>query len=312
MRAECIDTIEQLAMSDPQVVVVSSDPGPAFMPQLTAKHPERMMTEGVCEQALLGVCAGLASEGYYPYVVMIAVFGTRRCYEQLLLDFGLHQLPGCMVGVGGGFGYATMGPTHIAVDDMLLFSGIPNAAVLTPGEPDEAVLLTKHVREFPGLSYLRIANSTGSLVNPRGDIVWGKGRILGETGGPVLFVSCGAASIAVESAITILKDAGIRAGAIHLHTLKPLDVELIRSHAKSAKVLLCVEEHRQIGGLSSAVLHALATADSTAVPPRFASVGVDNTYPSGNGVYEDLMKRYGITGPALAERARGLLSSVAE
>jgi transketolase len=308
MRVECVRAIEEMALSDPRIVVVSSDPGPGFMPELAAKHPDRLMLEGVCEQALVGFCAGMASEGYYPYIIMIAVFGTRRCYEQLLLDFGLHQLSGCMVGIGGGFNYATMGPTHIAVDDLSLVSNIPNAAILTPAEPDEAVLLTKRAREFPGLSYLRVAGTTASLASPRGDIVWGKGRLLGESG-PVLFISCGATSLEVESAITILKDVGIRASAIHLPTVRPLDVDLIRRQAKSAKVVLCVEEHRQIGGLSSAVLHALATADPPVAPSRFASVSVGDTYPSGNGDYHDLMTHYGMTGAQLAERARKLLSN---
>lgn len=307
MRNECIRTIEELALSDPQVVVVASDPASDFMLELAAKHPERLMTEGVCEQALVGMAAGMASEGFYPFIVTLAVFATRRCYEQLLLDFGMHEFSGCVVGTGGGLFYAPMGPTHLSVDDLLLFSAIPGSAVLTPGEPNEAVLLAKHARSFPGLSYMRLTGTTDPLPNLRGDIVWGKGRSLEEPG-PVLFITCGAATFPVQSALTILRDSGIKAGAIHLPMVKPLDIELIRARAATAKVVICVEEHRQIGGLASAVLHALTTAEPPIAPARFASVGLDDTFPFGYGTYEEMLDHYGISGVKLAERAQALLS----
>lgn len=305
MRAECIRTIEEIALTDPKVVVVASDPGVGFMCELAAKHPERLMIEGVCEQALVGMSAGLASEGYYPYIIMLAVFGSRRCYEQLLLDFGLHGLSGCMVGAGGGLYYAAMGPTHIAVDDMLLFSAIPGSAILAPGEPKEAIALTKHAREFSGLSYMRLAGTTQPLASANGAISLGKARLLEEPGS-VLFISCGAATLVVEPAITMLREAGVHAGVLHLHTVKPLDVDLIRHSVKSAKVVICVEEHRQIGGLSSAVLHALTSAEQPIAPERFLSVGIDDTFPFGYGTYEEMMERYGMTAVSLAEQARKL------
>jgi transketolase len=308
MRAECIRTIEELALSDPRVVVVASDPSPPFMPELAAKHPERLLIEGVCEQALVGMSAGLASEGFYPFIIMLAVFGSRRCYEQLLLDFGLHEFSGCMVGAGGGLFYAPMGPTHIAVDDMLLFSAIPGAAILTPGEPNEAIALTKHARSFRGLSYMRLAGTTDPLPNAHGEIKLGQGRLFAEpTPESVLFISCAAATFAVQSAVSILKDEGIQAGALHLHTVKPLDVDLIRRCAANAAAVVCVEEHRQIGGLASSVLQALTSAETPTLPTRFASIGVDDTFPAGHGTYENLLEHYGIAGGALADRAKTLL-----
>lgn len=309
MRAECIRTIEELAISDPKVVVVASDPGSDFMSELAATNPDRLMIEGICEQALIGMAAGLASAGYYPFIITLAVFVTRRCYEQLLLDFGLHQFAGCIVGTGGGLGYSLMGPTHIAVDDLMLISAIPGSAILAPGEPNESVMLTKQARSFAGLSYMRLATTTDPLQSDPADVVLGKGRLLEEPGS-VLFIACGAATLAVQSAVAILKDAGIKAGILHLHTVKPLDVELVRRSARLARAVLCVEEHRQIGGLASAVLHALTTADPPVAPARFASIGIDDTFPFGYGTYEDQMDHYGITGVKMAERARALLSNV--
>lgn len=308
MRSECVSTMEELAMSDPRVVVIASDPGPDFMVKLAAKYPERLMIEGICEQGLIGMAAGLSEAGYYPYIVTLAVFATRRCYEQLLLDFSLHQFSGCIVGNGGGLAYSLMGPTHIAVDDLMLISAIPGSAILSPADPNEAILLTKQARAFSGLSYMRLAATTDSLKRSRGGVVLGKGRLLAEPG-PVLFISCGAATLAVESAVALLKETGIQAGILHLHTVKPLDVDLVRHSVAGSEVVLCVEEHRQVGGLSSAVLHALTSAEPPITPVRFASVGLDDTFPFGYGTYEDLMDRYGLTGPQLAARARALLAN---
>lgn len=307
MRNECIRAIEELALSDRKVVVIASDPGADYMPELAAKHPERLMIEGICEQALAGMAAGMASEGFYPYFISLAVFATRRCYEQLLLDFGLHRLSGCVVGTGGGLFNSLMGPTHIAVDDLLLLSSIPGSAVLSPAEPDEVIQLAKQVRNFAGLSYMRLGGTTASLRGTHGDIVLGKGRML-EKPGSVLFISCGAATLVVQAAVAILKEEGIQSGLVHLHTVKPLDVDLIRRSVAGSKVVLCVEEHRQIGGLASAVLHAVTTGDAPEMPTRFASVGLDDTFPAGHGTYEDLMDHYGITSVKLADRARTLLS----
>lgn len=307
MRAECFGAVEALALEDPRVVVVVTDPGPEFMPELAARHPERLMIEGICEQGVAGISAGLASEGYYPFVMMIAVFATRRCYEQLLLDFGLHGFSGCVVGVGGGLHYSVAGPTHIAVDDILLTSAIPGSAVLSPGEPQEAVTLVRQARAFPGLTYLRLAETTEPIFGASDAVTLGQGRVL-DAPGDVLFISCGAATLAVQSAIDILKKEGLKVGGIHLHTVKPLDAELIRRSAQAARAVVCVEEHRQIGGLSSAVLHALTSADSSTIPRRFASVGVTDSFPGGYGTYQDLLSQFGITGGALAQRAKSLLA----
>lgn len=302
--------IEEMALTDPNTVVVASDPGPDFMVELAAKNPERLMLEGVCEQAVIGMSAGLASEGLYPIIFMIAVFGTRRCYEQLLLDFGLHRFSGCVVGVGGGMSYSVMGPTHIAVDDLLLASAIPGSAVLTPGDAREAVALLHQARGRSGLSYLRLAATTGSLSNTKHEIVLGQGRLLAEPGA-VLFISCAATTLVVERAVELLEQAGIQAGVLHVHTVKPLDAPLVCRAVKAAKVVICVEEHRQIGGLSSAVLHAVTNSGGS-TPLKFTSVGLADEFPEGYGTYEEMMERYGISGVALADRARTLLAEVGE
>jgi len=310
MRSECTRAVEEMALSDPKVVVVVSDFNPDLMPELTAKHPERLMVEGICEQALVGVASGLATEGYYPYIYMVAAFGTRRCYEQLLLDFSLHQVSGCMVGIGGGLTYALLGPTHIAIDDIALAAAIPGSAILSPADASEAIKHVSFARHHPGLSYIRLAGTTTPLPGVSGDIEFGKGRLIGDPG-DVLFISTATASLPVQPAVTMLRERGIAAGAIHIHTVRPLDTDLICRHARRAKVVICAEEHRQVGGLSSAVLHAFMTADPPVTPARFIPVGVDEGFPVGYGKHEDLLSRYGMDAESLVKRAEEMLRKAA-
>ncbi len=310
MRPETFRAIEEVALSDPRVVVIASDPSPPFMPELAAKFPARLMIEGISEQALVGMAAGLASEGYYPYIVIIAAFATRRCYEQLLLDFGLHELSGCMVGLGGGFSYAPLGPTHIAVDDLLLTTAIPGSTVLTPGDPAEAASLVKQVRDRKGLSYFRVGSTTSALAGLDAVVDLGRARPSGSPA-DVLFVSCGSTSLVALRAIDILHEAGISASVLHIHTVKPLDVRLVLEQVTHSKVVLCLEEHRTHGGLATAVSELLTNALPPRQYPRLASVGVKDEFPGGYGTYGDLMKHYGLEPDGLVCRAKELLSAQA-
>jgi transketolase len=142
------------------------------------------------------------------------------------------------------------------------------------------------------------------MLGAAGDITLGKGRTFGDPA-DVLFVSCGAATLAVQSALALLKRERIEASAIHFNTVKPLDSGVLRRYVSAAKAVICVEEHRKIGGLSSAVLHALTTAGTPI--PSFVTVGVDDAYPTGNGTYREMISHYGISGEALAGRAREFL-----
>ena len=310
MRAETFRAIEEVALSDPRVVVIASDPSPPFMKELAAKFPDRLMIEGISEQALVGMAAGLASEGYYPYIIIIAAFATRRCYEQLLLDFGLHELSGCMVGLGGGFSYAPLGPTHIAVDDLLLTTAIPGSTVVTPGDPTEAGSLIKQVRDRKGLSYFRVGSTTSAMVGLDAAVELGRARSSGNPG-DVLFLSCGSTSLAALTAVGLLREDGISASVLHVHTVKPLDRGLVLNHVTGAKVVLCLEEHRTHGGLATSIADLLTNARPPIQLPYMTSIGVRDEFPRGYGNYSDLMSHYGLEPDALVCRALELLTAKA-
>ena len=118
MRRTCLDMVYELAKRDPRVVFIGSDLGPGVLDQMKTEMPDRFFMEGVQEQHIVGMAAGMAMEGYIPYVNTIATFLTRRCFEQLAIDLCLHNLPVRLIANGGGLVYAPLGPTHLAIEDM--------------------------------------------------------------------------------------------------------------------------------------------------------------------------------------------------
>jgi transketolase len=137
MRNTCLNMVHELAKRDPRVVFVGSDLSPGLLKNMKAEMPERWFMEGVAEQNVIGMSAGLAMEGFVPYVNTIATFITRRCYEQVAVDLCLHKLPVRLIGNGGGMVYAPLGPTHLAIEDIAIMRALPNMTVVCPTDAEE-------------------------------------------------------------------------------------------------------------------------------------------------------------------------------
>ena len=130
MRQTCLNTVFELAKKNKKVVFVGSDLGPGVLDSFKKKYPNRFFMEGVAEQSIIGLAAGLAFEKFRPYVNTIATFITRRCFEQVLVDLCLHNLPVTLIGNGGGLVYAPLGPTHQAIEDLSIMRSLPNLTII--------------------------------------------------------------------------------------------------------------------------------------------------------------------------------------
>src|SRR5258708_4797071 len=127
MRATCLNAVRNLAKRDQRVVFIGSDLSPALVQSET---PERWLMEGVAEQNMIGMAAGMAMDGLIPYCNTIATFITRRCYDQVAIDLCLHNLPVRLLGNGGGLVYSQLGPTHLAIEDIAIMRALPNMTVV--------------------------------------------------------------------------------------------------------------------------------------------------------------------------------------
>src|SRR5678816_4446075 len=164
MRQTCLNMVYDLAKRDERVVFVGSDLSPGLLADMKRDMPERWYMEGVTEQNLIGMSAGLAKEGYIPYSNTIATFITRRCYEQVAVDLCLHKLPVRLIGNGGGMVYAPLGPTHLAIEDISILRALPNMTVTAVADADEMRRMMPQTVDHKGPIYIRLAKGYDPIV----------------------------------------------------------------------------------------------------------------------------------------------------
>src|SRR3989338_6681271 len=137
MRKMCLDVVLELARQDKRIFFIGSDLGIGTLQKFKEEIPERFFMEGISEANMIGMAAGLAMEGKIPYVNTIATFLTRRCFEQVVVDLGLHNLNVRLLGNGGGLVYAPLGPTHEAIEDIAIMRSTPNGRAIARADVNE-------------------------------------------------------------------------------------------------------------------------------------------------------------------------------
>jgi transketolase len=308
MRKTCLDAVYELAKRDPRVVFIGSDLGIGTLKQFKAEFPQRFFMEGVSEAHIVTMAAALAMEGKVVYINTIATFLTRRCYEQICLDLSLHHTNVRLIGSGGGFVYAPLGPTHEAVEDIAILRCLPRMTILAPSDAEEMKRLMPQTLDWQGPIYIRLGKGGDPVVSrPELGFQIGKGILLRE-GADALIVSTGVTLQVALGAAQQLEAAGVRAGVLHLHTVKPLDQAAVLAQAGRVRALVTVEEHTTTGGLGSALAEVLAEAN-LATPPRFKRLGLPDAFPDKYGSQASLMARYGLTPEGVAAEVRNLLGS---
>lgn len=309
MRKTCTDMVYELAKRDPRVVFIGSDLGFGLLDDMKAAMPERFYMEGICEQNLIGMAAGLAMEGYIPYVNTIATFITRRCFEQIAIDLCLHNLPVRLIGNGGGMVYAPLGPTHMATDDLAIMRALPNMAIVAPTDAEEMKRFMPKTVDWPSPVYIRLGKGGDAVVSRETDgFEIGQGYLL-RPAGRVLIVTTGVmASRALDAAAT-LEAEGLACGVLNLPTVKPLDTTQLLQLGSAADIVITVEEHTKVGGLGSAVTDALVENLGTKLP-LIKRLGLPDVFPEDYGSQDSLMEQFGLQAPGIAQAIRAALAQL--
>ena len=184
MRKRSLDMVHALARRDDRVVFIGSDLSPNLLGEMKREFPQRYYMEGIAEANVIGMAAGMAMDGFIPYVNTIATFITRRCYEQVAVDLCLHDLPVRLIGNGGGYVYAPLGPTHQAIEKFMLIRSTPNILLLRPADGNETAAAWKvAVRSEAGPIGLVLQGQQRPDVqaaDARMGEVGGEGAVLGE------------------------------------------------------------------------------------------------------------------------------------
>jgi transketolase len=258
MRQTALDTVYALARKDPRVVFVGSDLGADTLKDMKVELPNQFFMEGISEQHLIGFVAGLAKEGFIPFVNTIANFLTRRAFEQIAMDIALHNLPVKLLASGGGMVYAPLGPTHTAVDDLALMSSVPNFRIFSPGDANEMrELLLRSVGDSRPW-YIRFGKGGEPAFSPMNQLEPYKPKLMGETKPEVLFLTSGVLVHEVLQAMDKLKKSDSRpVGVVHFPELTCLDFESWKERYLAARLVIVVEEHMPSGGLFSRILNEI-------------------------------------------------------
>ena len=283
--------VYELAQKDERVLFIGSDLGPGVLNEFKENIPERFFMEGIAEQYIIGMAAGLAFDGFIPYVNTIAVFLTRRCFEQVTLDLCLHDLPVRLIGNGGGLVYAPLGPTHQAIEDIGIFRTLPNMTIVAPCDAEEMKRLMAASLEWPNPLYIRLAKGGDPIVSkPELGFEIGKGVHL-KKGLDVLFVTTGITTQRALIAAQVLDDEHIDCGVFHMHTIKPFDHEGLIQAGETAKLVVTIEEHVLNGGLGSAVLESLS---DYGIVKKVVRLGIPDVFAEQYGSQDTIMEGFGL------------------
>lgn len=293
MRDACIATLYDLAQQNKQVMVLVGDIGAVVFDKFKAGFPDRFINFGVAESNMIAAAAGMASCGKIPFTYTIIPFLTMRAYEQIRNDVCLQKANVKIVGVGAGLVYSTLGPTHHAIEDIAIMKVLPNMTILSPADPLETKSATLAAARIESPVYLRLGTSKEPVVYQCDyDFAVGRGVKLKE-GKDVTIIATGSIVYDALQAAEELEKENISVGLINIHTIKPIDREIILQTIRETetKAILTVEEHNIEGGFGDSVASVIF---EEGIPVKFKRLGIRDTFCSYYGTHQELKSHYGI------------------
>ncbi len=287
MRTAFANALFDLAKKDKNIFVITNDLGYSVLEQFIEAYPNQYLNIGIAEQNMIGVAAGLALSGKTPVVFSIIPFTTMRCYEQVRDDICYHNLNVKIVGAGSGLSYGSLGPTHHSIEDIAIMRCLPNMTVVCPGDPIETDLAVRAAMEMEGPVYLRIHKKGDPAIHSKKPLFKiGKSIIMQKGNDGVLIVTGNMLPTAYE-VVKKLQDEGKKITLLSMHTIKPLDITIIKKIAQLKKPVFTLEEHSIIGGLGSAVAEVLAESGFSV---SFNRIGIQDRFTKEVGKQEYLRK----------------------
>lgn len=297
-------TLEELAGSDRDIVVATSDSrGSGKLVRFGQKFPAQLVEIGIAEQNLVGVAAGLASAGKKVFAVSPACFLTARALEQIKNDVCYSDNPVRLVGISAGVSYGALGTTHHSLHDFAVLRAINNISIVAPADNFETAAAIRQAAAAPHPVYLRFGKKVMPALPSTTSFEMGKGRIV-RKGTDIALIGTGETVYPALQAAEILdRDHGIAATVVSLHTIKPLDYDLLSALAETCGALLTVEEHSVCGGLGEA---CAAWLFQHKVYKPFKLMGIPDEY-TVTGSQTEIFNHYGISARGIAATAVSLI-----
>ena len=295
--------MQKMAVERPEFRLISADVARAGMPEFIKKFPKQYYNTGIAEMAAMDLAAGMALEGYLPFVYGMSVFNTLRAGEGIRTNICYQNANVKIIGNNTGLSQGPCGSTHYAMEDLAILRTFPRMTLCVPGDPSQAVKAFEAAADFDGPVYIRLANGRNEPEVYKGDYEFrfGKGIELME-GSYGYIVACGIMLAYAVEAAKQLRAEGLDVGVIDMHTLKPLDSELLLRAAAKTGRLITVEDAFMIVGLGGAVCETIA---ESGVPCRVKRLGIPDIFP-GFGSFEEQMEHLGFGIEAMKQAIRAL------
>ncbi len=290
MRTSYIDTLYDLASKDKRVYALISDNGAIVYDKYRKDLAAQYLNLGISEANMLGMAAGMASCGKIPYAYTIGAFLAYRAFEFIRNDICLQRQNVKIVGTGAGEVYSSLGSTHHSTEDLGGLRTLPNLTIISPASPREVKKATIAAYEYEGPVYLRLGTNKEPEIY-EGDYKFeiGKAVVL-KDGTDVTLIGMGSILKDVLDVANRLQDEGIQARVINIHTIKPIDREVILQAIEETGKILTIEDHNIIGGLGSAVAEVVAESGKAVL---FKRIGLQD-FSKGYGSYPQLKEMNGI------------------
>ena len=301
IRQQFADTMLEVGQKDPDLVVLIGDISHFALQPFAQACPGRFYNIGICEPTIVSMGAGLAKAGLYPVMHTIAPFLIERSFEQIKLDFCYQHLGGNLVSVGSAFDYANLGCTHHCYDDWALIKSLPGTQIIYPATSIEFDALFRQTYRNDNLTLFRLPESQHGYEFVESDLQVGKSIKITD-GRNLTIIATGPHLQDALDARTELIQIGWDPEIIYVHTIKPLDVELIHASALKTRHILVIEEHVRNGGLGDSVLGAIHDLGNI----QFSWIGIPDSFIREYRSYQQHCEALGLSREGLIKQAQTL------
>lgn len=295
--------LQQLGAERPDVVVLDADVGSSTKSIYFGKsYPDRYFNFGIAEFNMITAAAGMAANGWIPFANTFAIFLVTRCTDAIHSIICHDRLNVKLCGAYAGVSDALDGASHHCLFDLAVMRSMPGMLILSPCDANETEKCVEAAAAYPGPVYLRLSRAELPVLTAK-DTPFEVGRgILLRDGADVTLVATGSAVCRAMDAAEILQTMGVSAQVVDMHTIQPLDCELLKACTQKTRAVVTVEEHSITGGLGTAVVEALANFQTAL---KIIKIGIDP--PTVSGSYQQLIQLYRLDGPSIAEKVFAFL-----
>ncbi|MBN2830981.1 MAG: transketolase family protein [Candidatus Omnitrophica bacterium] len=297
-------TLIELGKINKDIVVLDADLSSSTRTGIFAKEfPDRFFNFGVAEQNMMAAAAGLAASGKTVFLSTFAIFASGRAWDQVRNTICYNNFNVKIVATHAGISVGPDGASHQALEDIALMRVIPNMNIIAPCDGPQTAEAIKAAAENKGPFYIRLGRPKVPTLENKGEFKFGKAQVLTE-GNDIAIIACGIMVAEALKAVENLVNKGIKARLINMHTLRPIDTEIILNAARTTRGIIVCEEHTTIGGLASSIDEVV----SGNYPTKVIRMGIKNRFGQ-SGEPLELLKEYNLTNVDIEKSAEDFLAN---